>query len=251
MKYFIFSGIILISFSCKDQKGKNEPGANSTGNYTPIQANQLTVAQIPASIPFSGKADQAWQWTDKQGQHIFITSFTDPRPDSNVVDSEEGQGYTAMLFASHFIKLDTGYVLVWKESDSVKACTFDITCQFMKGATSITDLDSNGVAEIKFQYKTACRSDVSPAESMLVIREDTARYTLQGILWVKLNDTDSFQLNENNANLETLPGYQHTDEEYLKRFGRYTSESSFAKAPVAFLHYARQQWIKYAVESFQ
>jgi hypothetical protein len=251
MKFFILPGIILIFLSCNDQKAKNEPGGNHPDKYSPIQASRLTVAQIPASIPVSGQADEAWQWTDKQGEHIFITSFNQPRPDSNVVDSEEGQGYTAALFASHFIKKGNVYQLVWRETDSVKACAFDITCQFMKGATSITDLDSNGIAEIKFQYKTACRSDVSPAECKLVIREDTSRYVLHGTLWVKLDDTDSFQLNENNANLETLPGYQHTDEEYLKRFGRYASESSFAKAPAAFLRYARQQWIKYAVEFFQ
>ena len=36
----------------------------------------------------------------------------------------------------------------------------------------------------------------------------------------------------------------------MKTFGRYKSEKSFAGAPVEFLTYARQQWMKFVIESF-
>ncbi len=252
MKLVCLALSAALLFSCQNNSsGKNGDKGDQHINYSPMKIEQINLSQLPAAIKFSGQLQEAWQWNDKEGKHIFVASYLKSYPDSSVVDSEEGQTYSAFLFVSEYIERNGAFALSWNETDSVRSCPFDITCSFIKDATTVTDLDSNGIAEVKYEYKTACRSDVSPAEATLVMHEDSSRYVLQGLLWVKLNDTDRFMVTENNADLETLPGYQKTGEEYMKTFGRYRSESSFAKANPSFIVYARKEWIKFATESFE
>lgn len=47
-------------------------------------------------------------------------------------------------------------------NDFIEDCPTDIICDFFQGATTVTDLDSDGIAEIKLQYEQGCISDVSP-----------------------------------------------------------------------------------------
>ena len=164
-------------------------------------------------------------------------------------DPTEDDGQSAELYAFHYAKNDGEFKQIWMITDTEKECPFDITCDFIKNAVVITDLDADGIAETTLQYKLACRSDVSPALKKLIMHEGPTAYTLQGLMWYD-NPDEKFEVTESNANLETLPGYKKTEDEYLKTFGRYESEKGFAGAPPAFLAYARQQWVKFVKESF-
>jgi len=46
-----------------------------------------------------------------------------------------------------------------------------------------------------------------------------------------------------------LPGYEGTDEEFIKTFGRYQSEKDFSGAPPEFIAYACTRWIRFVKES--
>lgn len=253
MKWFLLSGITFFLFSCNSSSSekKGKPG-DSTGviNSTSVSAASIAEAQIPSSIKFEGKLQEAWQWTDKSGDNIFITSFVEPYDDKEKNEyGEEGQ--TAALSAYQYVKKDGDYQLLWKISDGEKSCPFDITCEFIKGSTTVTDVDNDGIAEATIQYRLACRSDVSPARMKLIMYEGADKYLLQGLSWLKSSPEDSFTVTENTANLETLPGYKKTEEEYMKTFGRYDSEKGFAAAPPEFLAYARRQWMKYVKETIE
>lgn len=207
----------------------------------------LTAEQMPASIKINGKLQEAWQWTDKSGENILVTSYTQPYDDKGKNEyGEEGQ--TAELHAAQYVKKGESYELVWKNDDTEKSCPFDITCEFIKGATTVTDLDKDGIAEATIQYRMACRSDVSPAQMKLFLYEGAEKYFLKGLSWLKSSPEDSLTVTEKDANLETLPGYNKTEEEYMKTFGRYESEKGFVEAPPEFLIYARQQWVKFVKE---
>ena len=221
-----------------------------TGPAITVIPVKLEAGQVPATLKFKGKLNEAWQWDDKLGKNILITSYVEAFGDNKKNEfGEEGQ--TAELHAFHFVKKDTGYMLRWKISDAMKSCPFDLTVAFMKGSATVTDLDSNGIAETTVQYRLACRSDVSPAYMKLIMHEDTMKYLLRGAMWIKAAESDTFTVTENNVNLEKLPKKKDEYEQILQSFGRYESEKEFARAPAVFLQHARKQWMKYVIESFE
>lgn len=257
MRLFFFCLLVLLTACNSSEETKkeeavinNSPEKIANEQVTAIVPVELRVDQIPASLKFRGKINEAWQWMDKLGDNILITSYVEAFGDHQ--KNEFGvEGQTAELHAFHFVKKDTGYALLWKVSDAMKSCPFDLTVAFMKGAATITDLDSNGIAETTIQYKLACRSDVSPAYMKLIMHEDTMKYSLRGPMWIKSGEENRFTVTENDMNLEKLPKKTDEYEQILQSFGRYESEKEFAGAPAAFLAHARKQWMKYVKESFE
>jgi hypothetical protein len=134
-------------------------------------------------------------------------------------------------------------------TDGIKTCPFDITAAFIKDAVTVTDLDKDGIPEIKIQYATACRSDVSPADMKLLLYENGEKYALRGIRWIRSAPSDTFTVTENNVNLEKLPRKQDEIDQMVMSFGRYESEKDFANAPPAFLSFAKSEWLKYVKEN--
>ncbi len=261
MRSLFFIGLAVFFSGCNSSSSKKDPNPakdDTVGMNNPvtnisetvvIEPLKITAAQLPAYIKFRGKLNEAWQWTDKLGENILITSFVEPYDDKEKNEyGEEGQ--SAQLFAAQYVKKVGVYLLLWSNDDREKSCPFDITCRFIKDASTVTDLDKDGVAETTIQYRLACRSDVSPAAMKLIMHEDSAQYYLQGLSWIKVSEEDKFTVTEKDANLETLPGYKKTESEYMKTFGRYESEKGFAGAPPEFLAYARQQWLRFVKEIF-
>ena len=257
MKYFIQAACMGILFiSCNDAgkkaaEQKNDTavlrGETNTTATISIQPVKLTTATLPPGIRFKGKLYEAWQWTDKLGENLLVTSVVEPYNDKEK-DEDGESGQSAELHAFHFIKKDTSYKLLWKIIDAVKICPFDITCGFIKDATTVTDLNNNGIAETTVQYSLACRSDVSPAYMKLIMHEDTVKYSLRGAMWLKSSPEDSFTVTESTVNLEKLPKKKDEYEQAVQGFGRYENEKEFAAAPPAFLTYARSQWMKHVKE---
>jgi hypothetical protein len=212
-----------------------------------IEPVKGTPADIPSTINLKGKVQEVWKWTDNLGENLLITTVVAPHDDKGK-DRNEEDGKTAEIYAFQYTKKAADYKQVWMITDAEKACPFDITCEFIKNSTVVTDLDQNGVAETIVQYKLACRSDVSPALMKLIMHEGQTKYVLRGMMWYG-SPEEKFEVTESNANLETLPGYKKTDEEYYKTWGRYENEKEFAGAPPEFLRLARQQWMKFAKEN--
>jgi hypothetical protein len=221
----------------------------SLAAQTAFSAKKITASQIPVTIKFRGKLQEAWKWKDSLGDNLLLLSVTDATWGPN----EDEQ--TIQLFAYQYCKKDTGFRLLWRLNDIVRQCPVDIMTEFIKGATSITDLDKDGMAETTLIYKLACRGDVSPAEMKLIMHEDSVKYALRGSMWSPYVTEDTLKsappVTEKDVNLETLQGYKGTEEEYFKLYGRYKTEKEFAKAPVSFMTFARLQWLLFAKESFE
>jgi hypothetical protein len=259
MRFFFTGCFLCLLVACNNGSNNKRPSADSGASQQdtamvktnePVTATRIIESQLPSVIRFKGKLQEAWQWTDKSGENILITSIVEPFDDKQKDEyGEEGQ--TAELHAFHFIKKESDWKLLWKISDGEKACPFDITAGFIKNATTITDLDGNGIAETTVQYKLACRSDVSPARMKLIMHEDSLKYSLRGYMWIQAAENEKFTLKEDELNLEKQPKTDDEFEGYRLSMGRYETEKEFSKATPAFLIHAKKQWFRYAVETFE
>lgn len=259
MKWF-FIILIASSAACCNSSAKKDPGktasdtANTatdqmTGTAQKIEPVKGTATDVPATIRLKGAVQEVWKWKDNLGENLLITTIVMPYEDKKVSETYGEEGKSAELYAFHYVKKEDGqYRQVWMITDAEKGCPFDLTCEFLKNAISITDLDADGLAETTVQYKLACRSDVSPALMKLIMHEGETKYALRGMMWYGAPD-EKFDVTEQNANLENLAGYKKTEEEYYKTWGRYESEKEFAGAPAEFITHARSRWMKFVKES--
>src|SRR5688572_29194720 len=77
--------------SSGDNKGTGsdstgQSSANTTGDITAVN---VPADQVPADLKFRGTVHGAWQWTDKLGENLLITTVVAPFAES--ADSEEAK----------------------------------------------------------------------------------------------------------------------------------------------------------------
>lgn len=256
MRVFLLACSIFLLFSCNSSSKKDPNQAmddtarmrNPTRNAQTreaIEPVKVATADLPTSITIKGKVQEAWKWNDRLGENLLITTSKMLRADK---DEYAQEVQSAEIYAFHYTKQDRGYVQIGLMSDAEKSCPLDITCDFIPGSTTITDLDKDGIAEIKVQYSLACRGDVSPATMKLIMYENRVKYELRGKMWLKSSPEDKFTVTENDVNLEKLPKLNDEFDELLRTFGRYENEKEFATAPPGFLTFARNEWLKHVKE---
>ena len=251
----IFFAVCLISCNSSSKKDPGNSNTDSVSNNKKAGSDNVTlsstpvkmaVADIPASITIKGKAMEAWKWNDKLGENILITSADAPH-DEKDKDGEVAQ--SAAIRAYHYAKKEGDFEQIWFINDDVTSCPVDVTCEFIPGSATVTDLDKNGIAEIKVQYALACRGDVSPATMKLILYENGVKYALKGSRWLTYSPDFKYTVTEKDVNLESSPKLKDEMEEMLRTFGRYESEKEFVTAPPEFLPFARSEWLKYSKES--
>jgi hypothetical protein len=209
-------------------------------------AKQLKAGQLPTGIRYRGTLTEAYEWKDSLGKNLLILSNLAPYASAG----DDPDAMTSELFAVHYNFRDTGYQVRWRLNDLVKECPLDMNLNFIKGSTSITDLDKDGVAETTVQYRLACRGDVSPSAMKLIMHEDSAKFALRGTMWLDGAAPDTkFTITTATANLSKQPKPKEEFDAYLQSFGRYENENEFKSAPPQFLQYARKRWVQFAKES--
>jgi hypothetical protein len=228
-----------------DDTARMDTPPTNTIPVAAISPIKITAADIPATIKVKGKVQEAWKWTDNLGENILITSAVAPHDEK---DADGNEAQSAEIHAFHYAKKDGDYTQVWVMSDAEKSCPVDITCDFIPGSITITDLDKNGIAETKVQYSLACRGDVSPATMKLIMYENGVKYALRGNMWLPYSPEFKYTVTEKDVNLEGSPKLKEESDEMLRSFGRYETEKEFGTAPPEFLSYARSEWLKYNKE---
>jgi hypothetical protein len=211
-----------------------------------FSAKSLKAAQLPVAIRVKGTLTEAFEWKDSLGKNLLVLSEVAAHPSGG----DDPDGKTAELYAVQYLLVDTTYKVRWRLNDQVKDCPLDMNVNFIKGTTSITDLDKDGVAETVVQYRLACRGDVSPSAMKLIMHEDSVKYALRGTMWLDGAMPDmKFKITTANADLSKQPKPKEEFDGYVLSFGRYENEKDFSAAPVAFLIYARKRWVQFAKES--
>ncbi|RTQ53598.1 hypothetical protein EJV47_02345 [Hymenobacter gummosus] len=208
------------------------------------KVDSLAAAQLPPLDKPPGQLLQARRWRDANGENVLVVYRTKPVV-KDLADTDM-EGRTVELFARQYVRAAGGqYQELWRLQDAVRNCPFDLDLGPLPGATRVTDLDHDGQTETTLVYKLSCRSDVSPADLKLILREGKAKYALRGYTVVQYDSVPLTQRVPANACCLDTIGQAELEEHYELAAGRYENENDFRGAPRAFLGFARAHWRRY------
>ena len=187
-----------------------------------ISVKQLDLTKLPKGIKYEGEIKSAVRWDDSLGDNIVILTETGIYQSKKF--KHENDGGDAELFAYHFIVKGDSVSRTWRVYDFISDCPVDIEASFIKNTFQITDLDSNGVAEIWLMYKTACRGDISPCNMKIIMYHGHQKFAIRG-------ENKVFGWIDDEGNNHYLGG-------------EYKFDKAFADGPKVFLEFARKLWDK-------
>lgn len=211
------------------------------------KVDSLTAAQLPPLEKLPGQLLEARRWTDAQGENVLVIYRT--KPVSKPGTDTDMESRTVQLFARQYLRpaADGPYRELWRLQDGIQDCPFDLDLGPLPGSTAITDLDHDGQTETTLVYKLACRSDVSPSDLKLIMREGPAKYALRGFTVVQYDSVPLLQRAPANACCLDTISKAELNEHYELNAGRYENEKDFRGAPRAFLGFARAHWRRWMV----
>jgi len=180
-----------------------------------ISVAVLKEKDIPKTIKYKGDVEDAVKFTDKEGDHLVITTS---ETGTATVDGDDDYR-TASLYAYCYSISNGQFIPSWKLYDYADDCQEDIEADYKPHSFAVTDLDHNGVAEVWLMYITACKGDVSPSDMKIIVHEGSKKYAVRGTTRVRTNATD-----------------------YMG--GEYTFDEAFKTAPNVFREYAKNLWKK-------
>jgi hypothetical protein len=224
MKYLLFLSTILLFCACQTSVQKEVQSAGTV----PASPNKMETAvevdsgSLPGSISYQGFFKKALRWTDATGENLLLLTETGIR-NTKVSLGETDYGSDAELYAYHYLlSAGGGTEETWKVYDFIEDCPVDIVAAFVPKECQITDLNSNGTAEIWLLYKTACHGDVSPLDMKIIMYEGGQKYALRG---------------ENKVQVGVLD-----DGTAQYAGGDYTFDAAFEKGPALFRQQALEIW---------
>ena len=207
-KILLLPALILHLAACR------QPGAG-TGQ---VISSKLDTTLIPKNVKYKGSIDTAVKFSDKEGEHVILTTEDD------AIDTGHRQTGIYLHAYCYTIK-DSKWAISWQLYDFTDECEFDISGGFLAKTFAITDLNHDGKAEVWLMYNLACRSDVSPSDVKIIMHEGSKKYALRGNSRVKVNATDYYG-------------------------GDYKFDEAFKRGPKEFLLHAKLLWEKNLNEGF-
>src|SRR5436190_19104828 len=105
-----------------------------------LPVKHIDFKKIPKGVVAEDYFEDAIRWQDSMGANLVILTGT-------LENLEDGKSVND-LHASHYLLNKDSIVPSWKVHDGVINCTGSITATFIRDATHVTDLDSDGVAEV-------------------------------------------------------------------------------------------------------
>ena len=210
--------LLSLMLSCKNKKQDSNTVVQEEKVVSEVEEITAAVSAL-LPLPSSYQLKRAKKWHDVSGENwrvLYETGAYIEKGKSNA---------SAKLSAVLYQKTDSGFVTKWKMMDHISDCELDIVCSFYDEHLTITDLDSNGLAEITMLYALSCKGDVSPNEKKLIMYEGTQKYAIRGEeLMLLQKDTIG---------------------------GSWKADTAFSKAPKVFLSYAVERWEKFGKQEYQ
>lgn len=226
MKNYFLTALLFLLIACNNSEKKN--------NNSPVAKNDSpSVLQHPTAPIFEvlsfdknnvifkdsikGKLMDGLSWKDADGESVVLFSQTD------VQMSKSGEQSQA-VFANCYLKDGNGWKKRWAVQDRIDACPVDAICEFFPASFTVTDEDKNGIGEITFLYKLACKGDVSPDGKKLIMYEGNNKYAIRG------------------STIQQFPAEKIGGEKKV--------DASFSNAAKPLFDFANAQWDKFGVEKF-
>ncbi len=174
-----------------------------------IKIDTLSYDEIPKYIDFRGTVVEALKWTDSSGVNILIQTVTghftwkNYEEDSTKYMTQDKSELYVYLFQKNGLAKD--YKKKWRIYDYTKCFGVDWFTGFTPKATTITDLDNDGITEISMPYVSICRGGMDPGTMKIIMYEGNTKYALRGFTMLRCNSenpyggefTESGNLNNN------------------------------------------------------
>jgi len=210
--------LVVLAGACKQKPGSVSSATQETAVFSGAEEVTAAVgALLPA--PHSFQLKQAKKWHDASGENWLVLYET-----GSYIQKPKTAA-SAQLSAILYQKTDSGFVETWKMTDEVTDCESDVACSFYDNQLSVTDLDSNGLAEVTLVYSLGCKGDVQANNKVLVLYEGNRKYTLLGTETVLLSN-------------DTIPGI-------------ITNDTPFRSAPVVLRNFANQYWSRFGIQKYE
>ncbi|MBD0319806.1 MAG: hypothetical protein ICV87_05705 [Gemmatimonadetes bacterium] len=149
------------------------------GQQPRIAARDVALTSLSRTMAHQGRPVVAKRWTDRLGENTLVLTQTGKRRGGACQYGEEVCS-DAEVYAYHYVTRGATTSLLWRTTDFMRGCSFDLYAGYVPESVAITDLDGDGVAESSFMYLLACRSDVSPATLKLIMHEGAQKYAARG-----------------------------------------------------------------------
>jgi hypothetical protein len=192
------------------------PPADPEVRDVPSTFRSDSSGQLPPRVKASGEVFRTISWSDDKGDNLAIFS-TD--------EKSRTKGAVTLNSKSIFVDLYAGKNGRLRKlrtvRESIDNCSHDLMNEFLDGAVGLTDLDRDGLGELIFAYRAACRSEMTPAYMKLLVLEGPHKYALEGK--TRLHATRD----------QTVGG---------------DFESRFDGAPPEFFELAKKVWNKFVAE---
>jgi len=156
-----------------------EETATTEAGPTPSISSQLAMVSLlspraaaeQAGIDPDGAVGGLY-FTDANGENTVVLRET-----QIVIDSATESG---SVLADHVVRDGAELRVLREVRDGVQDCPWDLKAEFVPSSLAVSDYDLDGIGEVLFVYRLACRSDVSPAEQKLLLLENGDKYILRG-----------------------------------------------------------------------
>jgi hypothetical protein len=148
------------------------------------QASDLTATTIPAAevgqlrIASNGKVVLAKKVHDSLGEHVLmLTEKSTASPNGRIEHIE--------LLATYYNQSAGKWTPEWTVKDGVDCPGLDSAASFFTDATTVTDLDKDGKAEVTVAYKTFCGGGVDPSVVKVILRQGKDKFAIRGESLIK------------------------------------------------------------------
>ncbi len=208
-----------------------------------VKVEKIEIEEFPDSIKVKGNIIEIYKWNDRNGANYFLPSAIGPNR-KRFEDHEDE--VSKQIFVEQYILKNDTLKLLW-DFELNRTCVMSLDLLVLPNSVYITDLDSNGVTETTFVYKTANRSDVSSADIELIMHENNKAYKLKGKTFIRYSKAQQdIDLTNYEFNCENIPNLDKPND----FSGAFLNDDDFEKAPSSFLQYAIEVWRKHVVEEF-
>lgn len=169
-KYSMFAMVLL---ACRT-------GHAGGVTYTPFSAAEAESLKIATS----GKVLLGRRVSDALGEHVLLLT-------EKATASANGRIERRELVATYFDRSAGGWRAAWQVKDGVDCPELDSAASFFPNATTITDLDSDGAAEVTVAYKTFCGGGVDPSVVKVILRQGKQKYAIRGESLIKFKGQEA------------------------------------------------------------
>lgn len=176
---------------------------------------------LSSNLSYKGKIVDGAAWSDNNGMNYII--LTESEISTKKINPHEAE-LSKRIYAYHYAVSNGNTKLLREVKDYTLACEFDgFAAEFFPGAIHLSDVDTDGYAEVGFAYQLDCSNDWGPNSAKVMLLENGDKYPIRGVTTIKFGE----------------PG----EEELLG--GEYKLGKEFNDAPAGFKEQAMKIWNKH------